>query len=233
MSDILTLRPTGAGASTQWTPDAPTNWSRVDEEVSDGDSSWVLSGTPGNLDLYDLPGSIPATAINLSVTVTARARSLINDPCTMYLVVRTGGVNYYSTSQTIPSDSYLDLSYNWPTNPAGGDWTEAQVNALEIGIETIATNFGIVCTQVNAPVVYTIPSVTPESTGWTPTPPFIMFHRRHFGHPRYRRQFAYAGAAVVVVTPDSPISESVILGEGAVLPRPHRLLESGGGRVLD
>ena len=68
---ISTLFPNGAGTHTDWTKSGGTaNFSRVNENPADDDTSYNFSNTPGNIDSYafgDLvptAGSVAAVAIN-------------------------------------------------------------------------------------------------------------------------------------------------------------------------
>ena len=56
---VVTVRPNGAGGSTQWTPDSGSNYARVNETISGEDSNYVEDGTSGHEDRYaygDLSG---------------------------------------------------------------------------------------------------------------------------------------------------------------------------------
>lgn len=57
------------------------------------------------------------------------------------LYVRIGGTNYYGTQVNPSSSVWTDYYYDWATNPAGGDWTAASLNAAEFGVMLVAYQY--------------------------------------------------------------------------------------------
>ncbi|MDT8316474.1 MAG: hypothetical protein RQ824_00595 [bacterium] len=53
-------------------------------------------------------------------------------------VVRTGGTDYLGTSVSM-TGAYSEYQFDWATNPGGGNWTWAQLAALEAGVEATAS----------------------------------------------------------------------------------------------
>jgi len=163
-----TLRPNAPGDDTQFTPyPAVPNWQNVDEVSADDGTTYINTPRYGtNLrDLYNLPASSGAGTINF-IKIYFR--------CTDGDVY--GGLGYVKPSlksnstvtdgtQISLTAAYVTYSQQWNTNPAppGTDaWTWADIDALQIGVNSAATGDGICfCTQVYVVIDYTAaPTVT-------------------------------------------------------------------------
>jgi hypothetical protein len=172
MADEI-LRPNGVGALTQCSIDgsspAPTNWQSVDEAVADDDTTNVYHLDPygGSLaqDSYQHDSFVASYSTITGVTVYSRGKAVI----ALYpygstgerVFLRIGGVNYYGASHGFTAGVWNTYSDVWATNPAGGAWTSAAINSMEIGIELTAighSTYGpatAYCTQLYAQVSYT------------------------------------------------------------------------------
>jgi len=129
------LLPTGAGSTTQWTPDSGSNYARVNEATPDGDTSYVQDATVGDIDTYataDLPAG---TATVKSIAVCNYARKTDTGSRTIVAEIRSGGTNYAHTIPIPLAQTYAYGFSNWGMNPSGGGvaWTPTSVNALEVG----------------------------------------------------------------------------------------------------
>jgi hypothetical protein len=132
---LVWLLPTGAGTTTQFTPDSGSNYTRVNEATPDGDTSYVEDGTVGHIDTYqlaNLPGNI-ATVKSMAVVSYTRksdfsARGMKHE-------LRTNSTNVAHTNEIVLGDSYTYYMSTWGSNPTGtpANWTVADINALEIG----------------------------------------------------------------------------------------------------
>jgi hypothetical protein len=72
---VVTLYPNGATADADWTPSGgEDNYEQVDESQVDGDTSYVASDTPGDLDIYTVTdlGFVPDTVHAAQLTMCAR-----------------------------------------------------------------------------------------------------------------------------------------------------------------
>jgi hypothetical protein len=132
--------PNGAGTSTQWTPDSGSNYARVNEVTPDGDTSYVLSSTVGQIDTYamaDLPASVSSVksiaAVHYSRKDDAGSRSISSE-------LRTGGTNYAGSTVFPLSTSYqYGWGGSWGVNPNTGiAWTLSDINAIEVGRQLIS-----------------------------------------------------------------------------------------------
>lgn len=163
------LRPNAPGDLCQlgWqTGDAcPNHYLNVDEVTPDGNTTVVKpsggqqSQTISDLyNLENLPGGAMAIT-NVRVyqltrknhtSVSARSRNLI----------KTGGVIYEGSNITPSSTSAFNAyTTDWAINPQTGvAWTEADINALQVGIKSIGLNPTpsnyIVCTQIYVEVTF-------------------------------------------------------------------------------
>ena len=137
------LFPTADGTTTTFATTFPasptTHWDKVDEISPDGDTSYNESSTPGELDLVTLAnlpaisggGSVKGIQINIvSRKDDAGARSIRE-------VTRTAATNY--TGDTVAlATGYTTQEAVRQINPNTGVlWTEAAVDAIEVGYEVI------------------------------------------------------------------------------------------------
>jgi hypothetical protein len=135
---VDTLRPTGPGANTGFTPTpAGANWQNVDEADTDL-TDYVQSTATGQRDTYayaDLPAM--ATPSILGVQAVSIARKTDAGAANLKHVVRVGSINYPdATAQPLLqlAGAYLTL---WERNPNGNvAWTESAVNNAEFGVES-------------------------------------------------------------------------------------------------
>jgi len=136
-SRIITLKPNGAGASTQWTPSANSNYQNVDDTTSDGDSTYNYSGTVGQIDTFameDISGSgtIKGIAINLVARKDDASARQVSP------ITRVGSTNYEGSAHTMAA-TYVMYQSIRETNPATASaWLVSEVNAAEIGYKMVA-----------------------------------------------------------------------------------------------
>ena len=163
----LTLRPTGAGALTEWTSQYPASgahWEKVDESVADDDTTYIYSqGTP--TDLFSITPSVLGGKIN-SVAVTVRVYPEgynAGEDAHAWGAVRTHDTTYYSSaSQNFTYHTYTNLTFTWTTNPnTSSAWTWSEIYTMQIGLKTQinSTVPTVRCTQVYATVDYTVETV--------------------------------------------------------------------------
>jgi len=137
---IATILATGAGAHTDWTPNASTNFSRVNEASGtfpDSDTTYNSDATVGHIDSYAY-GDIDTTGTPVyGVQVNMYARK--DDAGTRQIapLIRQAGTDYVGTTVTVTS-TYTYYSQLYNQDPTAADWTAANVNADEFGVKTIA-----------------------------------------------------------------------------------------------
>lgn len=135
---IDTLRPS-SDASVTWSHNSGTNnFSRVNETLVDGDTSYVFDSTVNDQDLYGI-GSLPVTPTNIW-NVQHRYVARKDDAGTRQVagVVKSGTTTNVETTQTMNS-SYQTFRNQYNTDPnTSAAWGASAVNSLQIGQKTIA-----------------------------------------------------------------------------------------------
>ena len=137
---VQTLIPTGPGSNTTWTPfpNTDANWQAVKEIPPDGDTSYVSSLTPGQIDTYAHTSLAPTSGSVLAVQFVIDARKDDAGTRTIAPVVREGATNYVGSNIDVPS-SYDFMTQIMETDPATGvAWTVAAVNADEFGVSMVS-----------------------------------------------------------------------------------------------
>ena len=137
-SRVITLVPDGDTGDKDWSPGSgEDNYAMVDEEQVDGDTSYVASSTPGELDFYTMGnlGVTPQTIHAVQLMMCARK----DDAATreVRLKLRSGSTVANGATQAMGSSyQYVHEIYNEDPD-AEGPWNETTVNAMQIGIETV------------------------------------------------------------------------------------------------
>ena len=136
---------------------AATNWECVDEVTPDNLTTYVYEDNDSvyGMDSYSLPNHTFAQhGDQLNVTIHYRIRNNTaigaTSPGTAVAKIRTHDTNYSLAGKTL-TDSWVDYNYMWDLNPNTGlEWTWAEIDALEAGIEMV-TGY---CTQLYINVYY-------------------------------------------------------------------------------
>lgn len=135
------LTATGAGTHTDWTPHGESdNWECVDETPPDGDTSYVSSDTPGDVDTYavtDLAASTVSVDAVVWKTVVKKSDA---GSRTVAPVIRIGGTDYEDDGDAQPfGTDYQQLYQVFTASPATSDpWTPTEVNGMELGLELVS-----------------------------------------------------------------------------------------------
>lgn len=167
-----TVRPEGAGTNeqiTNSTSGAGNHWKDVDDVAPDGNLSRVYTGNgdPWKYDTYQTQdGSGTGTPTGVTLYFNCK-----KDGADVGAVAK--GVLYingtlYEGSEQALTTSYAEYSYAWDDNPdaaPGTEWTWADINNLEIGIELKAagTTWSY-CSQVYLVVAYNLVSAPTTQT---------------------------------------------------------------------
>jgi hypothetical protein len=129
------LLPTGAGTTTQFTPDSGSNYARVNEATPDLDTSYVGSSTIGQIDTYQM-ADLPVSAASVkSIAAVIMARKDDAGTRGVACEIRTGGANFQGANQFSLGMNYLYYFNNWGRKPGGtpSPWSVADINAIEVG----------------------------------------------------------------------------------------------------
>jgi hypothetical protein len=131
-----TLVPTSDTADVDWTPlGAGDHYAEVDDD--DGDTSYIASATPGDLDMFGL-GDLPFTPTTIyAIQTTFRARK--DDVATREIraKIRSNGTTDDGATEPLASNYlyYHDVFEQDPDTTAA--WAAAAVDTLEVGVETV------------------------------------------------------------------------------------------------
>lgn len=130
---IETLRPTGAGAHTDFTPSAGSNWQNVDDAAPNDDTDYNASSTVAHQDTFATGDLAAVSGTVKGVQLTSRARKDDAGFRTLRSLIRTSSTDYEGNDHVL-SDTYLTFVHLHEVNPnTSSAWTIAQVNAVEIG----------------------------------------------------------------------------------------------------
>ena len=120
----------------QFTPNAGTNWSNVNEIPPDGDTSYNSSNTVGATDVFvcnppTLTGVIPAVKVNF------RARKDDAGVRELAPIIRPGTTNHQGAAIEITSN-YFNRGHMWQTNPDTGQaWNPGDIANLRFGYRIV------------------------------------------------------------------------------------------------
>lgn len=132
---VVALDPDGAGAATDWTPSAGSNYQNVDDgDEVDEDTTYNETSSDADDDLYtydNLPGvtaSVDGIQMTTETRVTAGSMDLSN-------LIRTGSTIYPGSADTITSTSYVTSTRVEEEDPdTAAAWTPSGVNGAQFGI---------------------------------------------------------------------------------------------------
>lgn len=136
---VETVRPTADTAQKDWTPNSgAVNFSRVNEATIDGDTSYVSSSTPGQIDLYDFAdlSSAPATIHAVQTTIIARKDDAATRTVRSKVKSSSTTSNGATTALSTSFASVRDIFVNDPNTSSA--WTGSTFNAAQMGMEEVA-----------------------------------------------------------------------------------------------
>jgi hypothetical protein len=127
-----------ADSTTQWLPSAGvTNYTNVDDTAPNGDTDYVYSSTPGDIDLYDF-GNMPiGTGEVFGVQVVANARKMDAGTRNLKVKVKSGATTQTSGILTLSTTYANHIAMFEDSDGAGTVWDKTLVDAAQIGIEVV------------------------------------------------------------------------------------------------
>jgi len=148
------LRPTSDGSVVtlvEYPVSPATDYDKIDETTAGGDADTtylegVTNGQDTEMGMSD--PSDPGGSPNIDVTMWHISRGESTSACTVVWGIEIGGVEYQGGSTTMTSITYANFSYEWTTNPAGGEWTLSTINGLETYVRVTDANPDTRTTQV-------------------------------------------------------------------------------------
>jgi len=131
---VDTRVPTGAGATTQWTPSGGANYAAVDEIPPNGDTDYVSALTAPATDTYVVQdAAVPAIIYGVQQCLNAKKTDA--GACSLAPVVRVGGVDYVG-ADFFPATGYGYGYQILAQNPAtAAQWVLSEFNAAEFGVK--------------------------------------------------------------------------------------------------
>lgn len=134
---VITIFPTGAGASTDFTPSTGSNWQNVDDTSLDSDTTYNSESTPGDHDTYAF-GNVGVTGSVAGIQHNLMVRSDGSGSETVRPKTRIGGVDYNGTTQALTT-AYTDVREVVELSPATTSaWTTTEIDGAEFGIELVS-----------------------------------------------------------------------------------------------
>lgn len=133
-SYIVAIYPDGDGNSSQFTPSAGDNYTCVDEEVIDYDTTYVESDTTGHLDLYTYESISAQDILGIQINMTCKETNA--ESFGIKTVTRIGSTDYTDSELTIGSTDYVNKRQIKETSPATSvAWTSSEITGAEFGVE--------------------------------------------------------------------------------------------------
>ena len=134
---IVTQMPDGAGAHTQWTAaGGGSNYTKVNETLADGDTSYNSDSTPGDIDTYTFADVDAGATVHAAQLVTYARKDDANTR-QIAAVLRQSSTDHVGATKTMTS-SYAFYGELYDTDGAGSAWTAATINGDEFGVKEIA-----------------------------------------------------------------------------------------------
>ena len=125
--------PTGAGATTGWTPSAGANWQCVDDAAPNDDTDYTSAASAGLVDTFVVQDAPVAGAAIYGVQHCLSVKKTDAGIATIAPVIRHSGVDYVG-ADLFPATGYAYALAIAATNPGTGvAWTDAGFNAAEFG----------------------------------------------------------------------------------------------------
>lgn len=135
---IVVIKPNAVGLLSQMTPSTSgaDNYTMVDDDIPDDDSTYVSSATLNNIDMYGM-SNLPADITNTySVQWVSYMRKDDATSRTVKPVMSTDGATIALGQDYSLGQNYSYILQGFDVDPTDGTpWTPAKVNALQAGIK--------------------------------------------------------------------------------------------------
>lgn len=126
--------PTGAGATSAWTPSAGANWQCVDDATPNFDTDYTEAATAGLVDTFAVQDAPVAGATLYGVQHCLHAKKTDAGAASIAAVVRHSGVDYVGGNLNPSNGTYNSALAISALNPGtAAAWTESGFNAAEFG----------------------------------------------------------------------------------------------------
>jgi hypothetical protein len=133
---VVPIYATGAGNYTAWSPDSGSNYARVNELVADGDTSFVDTGSAGNIDSYAMQSVTGSPSTIYAVGWNVEARKTDASVYKLRRHFRAGGTDYVGSTDYSLSTTYAIYQEVLHADPAtSAAWTSSNLTTPEFGVK--------------------------------------------------------------------------------------------------
>lgn len=137
-SIVGVLTPNGAGAHTDFTPSAGSNYQNVDDATPNGDTDYNSSSTVGHIDTYEMTDMAVTGATIHAVAVNNYIKKTDAGSRTVAGVAHSNTTDGLGTASAV-STSYAYLQTIFPLDPNGNiAWAAAAVNDADYGLKIVS-----------------------------------------------------------------------------------------------
>lgn len=129
--------PTSDGAVDEWTPSSGSDaYAMLDDATPDGDTTVIETSTTGLRTVCGFENFIPTGATIKGIAVVWNMAKTDAGASTVAPVIRRSATNYDGTAQAPNETNYEFFGQVYETDPdTSAAWTEANFNAMEVGVK--------------------------------------------------------------------------------------------------
>lgn len=133
---VEVIRPSAAGDSTDWTPDAGDNYDRVNEAELDEDTSYVETDTTTDKDLYAYGNLVNMNEVD-GIQIMTEVKVTAGD-MDLHSVIKSSSTESDGTGDTIISTDYVTSRRLEELNPHTSlAWTPGEIDAAQFGVKAV------------------------------------------------------------------------------------------------
>lgn len=138
MVRVTCLRPSKKGNYSDWTPTFGDNLGGIEDNVIDGDYSFNMSGSAGQIDTFEMQDCPAASGTVYGIQHVIGARQDPGAARTIAALQRSSSTDYAGTTQSLSAlyQFLLDIRTLNPATSAG--YTVSEVNAMEAGYKLVS-----------------------------------------------------------------------------------------------
>jgi hypothetical protein len=134
---VYYLLPTGDGSTMQWTvtPSGLTQYTAIDETIPSS-TDYIRAGTTDLINIFSI-ANLPSDAGSIKAVIPQvfAFKGCIDAPSTLGIGIDVGGGVEYSSDKVLNVSQAL-VTNIWEQKPGGGNFTSADVNALQLYLKS-------------------------------------------------------------------------------------------------
>ena len=136
---VQKVRPNAVGDSSQLTPTSGDNYTNVDEDTWDSDTTYVESRTTSEKDLYNYENLDSGVVGTIFGVIAKPVLKKTDGGARTYRLLAKSGATESNSGTRYPNVSYVRQGYIWETDPdTSAQWTVSGFNAAQFGIQVVA-----------------------------------------------------------------------------------------------